>query len=284
MPSKDIEFRANLREHIDASWKFEQAKARAALSLTRIYANTVAGLASDITEHTDIASVLRQVDDATVQFEVALQGELLPAIDESAVMASEMVSSSASIADVTAGLPDARFAVAVKGTTVDSIRSLTFDARKIVRREVQLGALGQDFGATTRSIAQQLKSRLTFKSIEARSRAIAQTEIAKVYNLTSINSIESAQQVNPDVLVQWLHARFGVLDPRPAHVRLHLTTQEKGETFSVNGHRAKGPHDPSLPASEVVHCSCRSVLNVKQADGKPFELAGWAAWPIPQAA
>jgi hypothetical protein len=272
----DAEYRALLRKHADESWKLEQAKVHAAVSALRVYRNTVAGLAVDAS---NAPAVLRGVDTATAEFAISLQGELLPAIDEAAALAGDMVSSSLSLAEVPSGLVDSRFAQSVKSLQTENVTKLTDDARRIVRREVQLGAIGQDLEATTGNIARTLRDRLTFRSIEARARAIATTEISKAYNLTAINSIESAQATNPDILVQWIHARFGVLQPRPAHVRLHLTTREKGATFSVNGHKAKGPHDPSLPASEVVHCSCRTVPNVKQENGQPFDLAGWASWP-----
>lgn len=42
-----------------------------------------------------------------------------------------------------------------------------------------------------------------------------------------------------------------------SHRDLNGTTIPMGEKFTVGGVTADGPHDPVLPAREVVNCRCR---------------------------
>lgn len=69
----------------------------------------------------------------------------------------------------------------------------------------------------------------------------------------------------------WLHSTRK-MEPRPFHLeagRTKLTVQGLNTPFDIGGYSCLYPHDPTLPASEVVNCSCsvKYSINRRWRDG-----------------
>ena len=92
---------------------------------------------------------------------------------------------------------------------------------------------------------------------------IVHTELANTYELASQAAQGETMRQLPLEPWQkiWLHSGQSVAGgARPAHAALHGTAVGKDEFFNVNGYPAMGPHDPNLPASEIIFCRCTSIL------------------------
>lgn len=94
---------------------------------------------------------------------------------------------------------------------------------------------------------------------EVRARTIFRTELNRVGNITARVRIDELAERDAGIGKQWLH--FPSHAPRDNHAALHGTVvyPAKGEKFVVAGIKVDGPHDPMLPASEIVNCHCKVV-------------------------
>lgn len=103
-------------------------------------------------------------------------------------------------------------------------------------------------------------------NIAFQSERIIRTELASVSSLSNRLRHEQIAQAAPDVRKYWLHS--GARHPRPDHLAAAARYAPGGipgpikqnEDYQVGGHTATGPHDPRLPADQVVNCFCMSLL------------------------
>lgn len=104
------------------------------------------------------------------------------------------------------------------------------------------------------------------KLLLSRGRMIARTERGAAINAGRMEAWQQAIDktgLDPSRIVkEWRHSSR-MMYPRDAHVALH-GDQVRGlyTPFTVNGFICQYPHDPSLPASEVVNCGCQVVYKV----------------------
>lgn len=84
-----------------------------------------------------------------------------------------------------------------------------------------------------------------------RARTIARTETSSAINNTSN---KTAEEVGMDEK-GWIHIG-GKYASRSNHSKLNGKWIKLNELFDLGDYKAKFPHDPSLPASEVVNCNC----------------------------
>lgn len=90
--------------------------------------------------------------------------------------------------------------------------------------------------------------------IGARAERIARTELSGLMNEVSYTQMDESGVVTAK---QWYSVGDG--RTRSSHQALNGVKVGFTEKFSVNGHLADGPHDASLPASELVNCRCRLI-------------------------
>lgn len=105
----------------------------------------------------------------------------------------------------------------------------------------------------------------------------------RIYRTEAMRTLNSSHQlglrelersapswVTDHVRKWWRHGLAGRLEPREAHVAAERRSKadplKLDERFAVNGHECYGPHDPSLPASEVIFCGCTLVTTVVMED------------------
>jgi SPP1 gp7 family putative phage head morphogenesis protein len=87
-----------------------------------------------------------------------------------------------------------------------------------------------------------------------RAERVARTELSGLMNEVTYKQMEDSGVV---ARKRWYSV--GDSRTRESHLALNGTTVAFDEKFNVNGTMADGPHDRSLPASEVVNCRCRII-------------------------
>lgn len=103
--------------------------------------------------------------------------------------------------------------------------------------------------------------RVKYRSARSRALAIARTEVAAANQQSRMAQIDAGVESGDVIGKRWLTGP-GVPESaggsrRDNHWRLDRKVVKPGETFDLgNGIRAQGPHDPSLPAGEVINCNC----------------------------
>ena len=107
--------------------------------------------------------------------------------------------------------------------------------------------------------------RARFGAFAHQSVRIWHTESQRVLNMGQHLSLQELSRSAPDWLTGalgkwWLHGSGGRIQPRPSHVAMENATRDHpiplDAKFNVDGYLAYGPHDPTLPASEVIECAC----------------------------
>lgn len=139
-----------------------------------------------------------------------------------------------------------------------------------IATQVRLAALG---GVPTTTLIDRIGRNLTspsiFGTVARRAEAIARTEVSRVRSMAYEEQGAEVAQRYPGTTKVWEHAStspgfttFQRRSSRPNHVRISRETNANPIPFDAlfdlgGGITARYPHDPSLPASEVVSCRCR---------------------------
>mgnify|MGYP000426980793 CR=1 FL=1 len=182
-------------------------------------------------------------------------------------------------ADLTAGPLEAGYNIDLLrlGPTTDQLRILaqfrtdlvggvTTELSKRIKNEVAGVLVGaRSFTDAAEAIGRNLTDRNHFSTMMHRARAILVTEIGRAQALSTQSTQEQAAEVLPGLRKRWLNAHLA--NPRQSHLAAEARYAENGivgpiaidEPYTIGGHKAMWPHDPSLPASESVHCHCVSI-------------------------
>jgi len=156
--------------------------------------------------------------------------------------------------------------LAMTDYSADLVTKVSADLKQFINNQVFLGTQG---GTPLSKIVQNIGTRIdkgVFKSARARAEAIARTEINRVLSTAQEIRNQQVAEIAPETKKYWLTANDNRV--RPTHIKVGAATDPaKGgkpiginESFSVGGYSASGPHDPNLPASEVVQCRCSKIL------------------------
>lgn len=162
----------------------------------------------------------------------------------------------------------------------DQITGLSSDARQRITREIRLAALG---GMSTSDLIDRIGRNLidpsVFRTIAVRAEMIARTEVSRVWSMAHADQSREAAERYPALRQVWEHAStssgftaFQARQSRANHVRVAQETAANpipvGELFDLGrGVMARYPHDPALPAREVVGCRCRVRLVAPETEG-----------------
>lgn len=147
-----------------------------------------------------------------------------------------------------------------QGYGAELITKLADDVRARVAEEIQLSVMGgKPMTDTVAAIGRNLKDASVFGTIANRARVIFQTETARVYNMSAAARLIQMSRVVPGVKKRWMHSHRTA--PRLGHLDLDGVAVGATERFDLVGKDGKrytpiAPHDPILPASEVVNCMC----------------------------
>lgn len=148
------------------------------------------------------------------------------------------------------------------------ITGLTDEARNAITRAVRLAALGgMDTTTLIDRIGRNLSDASVFTSLSARAEAIARTEVSRVYSMSKHDQATELAARYPGMKKVWQHSTSAPRasahqrsTARANHVRLSEETNASPipfeQDFDLGDFTARYPHDPLLPASEVVNCRC----------------------------
>jgi len=143
----------------------------------------------------------------------------------------------------------------------DHIDKISSDARRLISTEIQMAVTGTKTPQEViASIGQNLADQSKFGTLNARARTITVTEIKKVQNQSTKQRLDQWGELIPTLQKTWMHS--GKAEYRIGHLLLDGVTIGFNELFNVNGHHVHAPHDPALPAAEVVNCGCDMAAHV----------------------
>jgi SPP1 gp7 family putative phage head morphogenesis protein len=83
--------------------------------------------------------------------------------------------------------------------------------------------------------------------------------IARTETIGLANDVSRKQMADSQVVTHKEWYSIGDERTRDSHAQLSGTRILFNDEFDVNGTMADGPHDPRLPASEVINCRCRLI-------------------------
>lgn len=164
------------------------------------------------------------------------------------------------------GLPPQLLLVSTQTTTtlVQAVTSQQMDAIVVQLQRASLGEV--PFQTAIRNLMGTLNPNRfasfgPFRTVRQRAEAILKAEIHRMHSLADEVAYTRLNQDVPGVRYRWEQS-FS-LHPRESHARTAAVTAEEpippDGWFDVGGYKARYPHDPLLPASESVNCSCRKV-------------------------
>jgi hypothetical protein len=142
--------------------------------------------------------------------------------------------------------------------SADLVTGIIAEAQKNIGVQVSLGVMGQKSkDEIIQSIGSNLEDPSVFGTIAKRAQVVFQTEVKRTQNIATNDRIKQAATQIKDLKKRWIHTHIGI--PRPYHLLMHGTTINVNELFTLKGadgniYEIEAPHDPILPAGEVVNC------------------------------
>lgn len=157
------------------------------------------------------------------------------------------------------------------GFSTDLVRGVADDVRRRATLEVTAVTVGAKTPAQAAAAIGSRINRGVFSTVGHRARAIVVTEVGRAQALaTQAAQAQLAERV-PGVRKRWINSHLP--GSRETHLEAEARYAPDGEIgpipidaeFEVAGFRALYPRDPSLPASESVHCKCVSITVIDDA-------------------
>lgn len=209
------------------------------------------------------------VDRAVASFEqgfAANQERALPNVWSAGIDMVDAPLAEAGFQAAAAEISRAQLAI-MQADTLDLIKGLSADAKKLINGAISQGLLGsKPLTEVMRGIGQELRAQGTVGSkVSWRAEAITRTEMGKINSWARQARIRQTIDANPDIKwrKKWIHS--GKLHARANHSSFNGTTLPLERDWP--GH-IPYPHAPGLPAAEVVMCGCVHLL-----------VADWKALP-----
>ncbi|MBS0414361.1 MAG: hypothetical protein JSR68_08310 [Proteobacteria bacterium] len=172
------------------------------------------------------------------------------------------------------GALDVRLLAAMRTFALDRLADVTAEAA---------GKIGQQLGLVTLGAVSPFEAIKKVQGIlgeatPARASRIVLTEASRAFAVASQQRLEQAAELVPGLGKQW--RRSGKVHSRWQHDLMDGQVVAAGERFRVpnpNGgaDMMLGPHDPSAPPEQVIHCGCVAVpwkkdWQVMHPGAKPF--------------
>lgn len=160
------------------------------------------------------------------------------------------------------GWTQAQVAFISQANIAERISNLIDDGQAKIKDVLQQGMLGvMTPQEVQRAIAGNLEQAAGFGPLWFRADMIWTTEVNGVANRAAIAKSKEIESRSPGkMLKSWLHSG-NTRWPRQRHIDLgQLPPQPIDEPYDVGGTAADGPHDASLPASEVIKCGCTLIV------------------------
>jgi len=249
---------------------------------------------AEIASHPDIpGSQLPALKARIEQLMYQYQASLTTAVHDAQAQQYHAATDAAEQATQTAGLSsgivsisDAVLRVA-QAHSASEIRGVTEQQLRAINRELSQAVLGgRTWPELLKNIGTNLNGPSVFGTMRTRVETIVRTESANIFNWTFQGRGNQLATQLPGLRKVWVHrhgmgtailpgakGHKGVYTPRPAHLDLDGRSIPWEQEFMVNGWPAAGPHDPKLPAGEVVNCGCRLVMDFSQVEDPLYRVS-----------
>lgn len=107
----------------------------------------------------------------------------------------------------------------------------------------------------------KITGRYKDRLLKYRGDTIARTEAHKATSAGTYEGMRQAQEQGLNITIRWIHG-FSK-EPRLGHLSAaQAPSRPLGQPFQLENGTALYPHDPALPASEVVGCKCSAYFRV----------------------
>jgi len=217
---------------------------------------------------------LRRLDDLLGQLREEWQADASATLE--AILRLARAAATDPLAAAGIGSFQLRSSLAQMALLYEHVPELIQEVTDRARREIARRAQAQLTGAEdARSFIGWLEAFLSteprrhdtsrFGAFPYQAERIWRTESQRVLNLGQQLSLQELSRSAPGWVTEimrkfWIHGAFGRQQPRLHHMELERRTRDApiplDAKFNVNGYPAAGPHDPTLPASEVINCGC----------------------------
>ena len=145
---------------------------------------------------------------------------------------------------------DTKQLMAMRTFMVDRIKNVTVEAASKIKSELGMALIGgQNINETIANVASHLGDSAT-----SRAKTIVGTELSRVWATASYERAVEADSNGVEMDKIW--RRSGKIHSRLAHDLADGKRIKLSESFTINGHKLRYPHDPKAPASETVNCGC----------------------------
>lgn len=149
---------------------------------------------------------------------------------------------------------------AIRTFMVDKIKDVASDAAKAIGQQLGLAVMG---AIDLRKLRSEVSKRLT-DNADYRAQQIVQTELGRLYGVSSQARMEQASSYVPELKKQWRKSNRRV--PRLSHAAANNQVQPVNKPFMIGTVPMMHPHDPKAPASEVIKCGCMMVPYMDEWD------------------
>ena len=158
-----------------------------------------------------------------------------------------------------------QLAVAFGGYQADLVQNLGKIARTEIAAAVRAGVVGELApGAVMSRIRAFLdtpeRGEGRYGPLAYQAERVVRTETMRVFNAANDASSRFLRgRLGDDGMIEvWNHSSLP--GSRPNHAALDGFAVKAGAKFTVGGVECSGPHDPALPAGEVINCRCTKFL------------------------
>lgn len=208
------------------------------------------------TEH--LPALLTEVDSRVLELDRGFQNYLINEQDsawDGGIKANDRVLAAG---DVRIQLPivSETQLVALQSHSLGLVKGLQGEMTARVKREISLSVLGNINQFETAVRIDNVLGTRRHGGFTWRAERIARTETNKVYSTANRLRREQTQELIPDIEKEWLTGT----NPRDSHAEANGQRVKAKDKFIVGGYYCDGPHDPLLPAEEIVNCNCVDLI------------------------
>lgn len=145
---------------------------------------------------------------------------------------------------------DAGQLMGMRAFMVERIADVAAAAAGKIKQELGLAMIGtQSIHDTIGKVAAHLSD-----GSRARATTIVRTELSRAWAVAADE--RALQSADAGVEMEKVWRRSGKIHSRLAHDAADGRRVKISETFTINGHQLRYPHDPKAPASETINCGC----------------------------
>ena len=257
--------KAEKEAHAERKRLLEKTRAEVLALLEKAKADITLTLAGQPTEYQQwrLSELNREVDRVTAEIGRSAGQVLASAAIQAWEGGIAALDKSLAAAKFQVMLPhlDAGQLMGMRAFMVERIADVTAVAAGKIKQELGLAMIGtQSVHETIGKVAGHLG-----EGSRTRATTIVRTELSRAWAVAADE--RAVQSGQAGVAMDKIWRRSGKLHPRRAHLLADGRRVKLDETFTINGHPMRFPHDPRAPASETINCGCICLYRPRETPG-----------------